>query len=101
MDPLAPALLKADHSELIPPLNSPEYSSRLLELCQRRQIALVVPTIDTELALLADLRDEFAPSGITVLVSAMELIDATSDKRKTEAVFNSARRPHAALLDAR
>lgn len=89
MDPLAPALLKADYSELMPPLNSPEYSSRLLELCQRRQIALVVPTIDTELALLAALRDEFAPSGITVLVSAMELIDATSDKRKTEAVFTA------------
>ena len=89
VDPLAPALLKADYSELMPPLNSPEYSSRLLELCQRRQIALVVPTIDTELALLAALRDEFAPSGITVLVSAMELIDATSDKRKTEAVFTA------------
>jgi carbamoyl-phosphate synthase large subunit len=73
----------------MPPLNSPEYSSRLLELCQRRQIALVVPTIDTELALLADLRDGFAPSGITVLVSEMELIDATSDKRKTEAVFTA------------
>ena len=68
----------------MPRLDSPEYSSRLLELCQRRQIALVVPTIDTELALLAGLSDEFARSGITILVSATKLIEATSDKRKTE-----------------
>ena len=83
VDPLAPAFTKADHSELCPRLDSPEYSS-LLELCQRRQIALVVPTIDTGLALLAGLSDEFARSGITILVSATKLIEATSDKRKTD-----------------
>ncbi|HEU4915155.1 MAG TPA: ATP-grasp domain-containing protein [Acidimicrobiia bacterium] len=89
VDPLAPALLTADYSEMMPRLSSPEYSSRLLELCQERQIALVVPTIDTELPLLAGLSEEFAASGITVLVSAMELIDITSDKRKTAEVFNA------------
>ena len=97
VDPLAPAFTKADHSELMPRLDSPEYSSRLLELCQRRQIALVVPTIDTELALLAGLSDEFARSGITILVSATKLIEATSDKRKTEGLQCS-RHPHSSWM---
>lgn len=101
VDPLAPGLLVADRGELLPRLDHPEFSARLLDLCKRNEVGLVVPTIDTELALLATSSREFAASGITLLVSDLELIETTGDKRRTESVFGAAgiRTPRSWLPD--
>jgi len=51
----APASFVADIRELVPPVVAPGYIEALKAICRKRRIKLVVPLIDTELSILADL----------------------------------------------
>lgn len=87
VDPLAPALLMADRAQVVPRLGDHSFQSRFLDICTTLEVDLVVPTIDTELPLLASMASNLAEAGTTVLVSDAGLIEITADKRKTEKVF--------------
>jgi carbamoyl-phosphate synthase large subunit len=85
MSSLAPAIMVADEARQLPPIKSAsEYVHRLLEIVRQDGIDLVVPTIDTELALLASNRDAFAAEGCVVLVSSSRFIEISADKYATE-----------------
>ncbi len=71
----------------LPHVLSSDYPEALLSICRRHDIKLVVPTIDTELPVLAALRDEFARDGINIAVCSSALVDVARDKRKTAAHF--------------
>lgn len=75
----------AEHFELVPRISHPDFIPRMLEICREYDVTTVVPTIDTELAILSRTREEFAAAGTEVLVSAPEVIELSSDKWK----FNS------------
>jgi carbamoyl-phosphate synthase large subunit len=77
----------ADGALEVPRIDDPEHASHLRELCERHEIGLVVPTIDTELALLAGVRDEFAADGTQIVVSQSEFIQVCRDKRRTAEWF--------------
>lgn len=83
----APGLYEADSFELAPPARSPEYIPRLLEVCERRDISMVVPLIDTELSLLAENRRLFTDRGIELMVSGPQTTSLAADKRRTAAFF--------------
>ena len=74
----------------LPAVEAEDYESALLEACQERDIGLVVPTIDTELAKLAMLKGRFQSLGIQVVVSDASFIDICADKRKTHSFFTEA-----------
>lgn len=63
------------------------YAAALARLCEEESIALAVPTIDTELTLLASLREEFAQRGTQLVVSSGDLVRRCRDKRLTTGVF--------------
>lgn len=71
----------------LPHVRSADYIDALEDCCRREQVRLVVPTIDTELPVLASLRSRFAAFGCTLAVSSEQMIDACGDKRKTVAFF--------------
>lgn len=73
----------ADVAEPIGRFASPDYIPSVIELCLRHRIGLVVPTIDTELALLARSRAAFEAAGIHVVVSDEALVARCRDKRET------------------
>ena len=52
-------------------------------------MGIVIPTIDTELILLADLKAEFANKGINVIVSNKSFVEFCRDKRNTGAFFET------------
>ena len=79
--PSAPALYLADDHAHVPRVDTQDYLSALLSLCQQWQVKLVVPTIDTELSVLARARQDFEAHGITVLVSRPETIALAGNKR--------------------
>jgi carbamoyl-phosphate synthase large subunit len=89
MDGLAPALYLADEAIRLPSVRDPEYISSLLELTERRRINLLVPTIDTELPLLAKAAPAFADRGCHALVSSAELVSIAADKWETVRAFRS------------
>ena len=86
----APAPYVADFREQVPRVTDPAYIDTLLEICRKREINLLVPTIDTELHLLAPHREKFAALGTTLLVSASEVNHICLDKSRTAEFFRSA-----------
>src|SRR5690554_347194 len=84
---LSAACQIADLSFKAPRVTAPEYTDFLYELCVKNNIGLVVPTIDTELQVLANSRDRFESSGINLIISSPELIAVCRDKRKTAETY--------------
>lgn len=87
MDPLAPALHEADASFILPPLSDPSYASALIDICRREPVALVVPLIDPDIAVLASLAEQVEAVGARPLVLSRESVAVTADKWLTHGFF--------------
>ena len=85
--PFAPAFVLAKHQALVPRAANPDFIPRMLEICRQHHIRWVIPTIDTELPVLAAARDEFEKIGVHVMVSDPETIAISMDKRRTHEWF--------------
>jgi carbamoyl-phosphate synthase large subunit len=70
----------ADRFWEMPPLTKPGVDAALLELCEREQIGLVIPTRDGELELFAGLRDELADRGTYVPIGSLDAVQVCLDK---------------------
>ena len=84
---LSAACHVADDFFGVPRVDDAKYLATLVKSCKARDITLIIPTIDTELELLAENKKLLAEYGITILVSSMELIKICRDKRKTHSFF--------------
>ncbi len=83
----APALFFCDERYIVPRINSGDYIPALLDICERERITALVPTIDTDLLILAQNKERFAEIGTTVIISAPEKIRVCRDKRLTAEFF--------------
>ncbi len=84
---LAPATYVSDGCFEVPRCTSEDYVESLLTICLGNQIGLIIPTIDTELAILAANKDIFEKHGITISVSDYSFVMMCRDKRNTGAFF--------------
>ena len=73
----------ADEAFVVPRLDSGEFVPALLSLCEKHQVDLVIPTIDTEMAAWVEGRDRFAAIGTTVALSGAGVVDIAADKQLT------------------
>jgi carbamoyl-phosphate synthase large subunit len=80
---LSPALNLCDQGFIVKSINEPGYIKQLLSIVEKNQVRLLIPTIDTELKILAQNQKKFAALGCHVLVSSEEVIDICRDKRQT------------------
>ena len=83
---LAPAMYFADMNELVPRISEGEaYIESIIDICNRLDISLVVPTIDTELLLLAENREKIeSETNAKVLISDYRVIDICRNKKNTQ-----------------
>jgi carbamoyl-phosphate synthase large subunit len=79
----ASAFHAADEAFLVPGCADPDFVPRVLELCERHAVDLVVPTIDPELPVYAAARSEFESVGTRVVVSSPETVGIAADKVET------------------
>lgn len=79
----APAMIEADRAFVVPRVTEPDYPDRLLEICAKHAVKLVVPLNDLELPVLAAQRERFAALGTRLVVSAPHVIDVCFDKWAT------------------
>lgn len=86
---MAPAGYVSDGCFKVPRVTDKDYPTFLLQICQEHEVGIVIPTIDTELILLADLKAEFANKGINVIVSNKSFVEICRDKRNTGAFFEA------------
>ena len=84
---LAAACYTADASLKLPMLNDQSYIDTLINLCRENHIKLIIPTIDTELMLLAGQEERFLRVGIKIMLSSLEFIKKCRDKRVTHTFF--------------
>lgn len=84
---ISPACQVVDNAFKAPSVTSENYIPYLFELCKKKNIGMVVPTIDTELVLLAQHRESFLKEGIELIVSDEALVAECRDKRKTQHLF--------------
>lgn len=85
----APALFFCDEIKIVCRINHPEYIPQLLKICEEEKVDCLIPTIDTDLMLLAENKKKFEAIGTKVLISAVEKVKVCRDKRFTADYFNS------------
>lgn len=83
----APALKFCDQSINVPKIADKQYIPTLLDICTKEQIDILIPTIDTDLLLLAQNKKEFELQGTKVLISSEDKIKLCRDKRLTSEYF--------------
>ena len=76
------ALFEADQAVLVPRSDAPDFADALVELCRRRDVRLVVPTRDGELAAVAALKERLAAEGVVALAPSQEALAVCRDKRR-------------------
>lgn len=83
---LAPALYFADRSVIVPRIDTGmEYVDAVIDICNREEVCLIVPTIDTELILLAEQKKYIERhTNAKVLVSDIDVIKVCRDKTNTQ-----------------
>lgn len=86
---LATGLFAADRGYKIPYAKSAEYIPTLLDICEREKCRMVFPGLDAELPILAAAREQFSARGITVSVSAPNVIAIADDKLRTSEFLRS------------
>jgi carbamoyl-phosphate synthase large subunit len=84
----APAIYFADKHYLIPRIGTEGYLETIIRICLAEDIGLVVPTIDTELLILAENREMLErETGARFLVSSLPVIRICRDKTVSQRFF--------------
>ena len=84
---LAPAAYVSDGCFEVLRVTDPNYIQQLLQLCKDNGVGMIIPTIDTELLVLAKNKALFEENGIVVSVSSLDFITICRDKRNTAEFF--------------
>lgn len=85
----APALFFCDVAKKVVRINNAQYIPQLLEICEKDAVDCLIPTIDTDLLLLAENKVLFESIGTKVLISRAEKIKLCRDKNITYNYFIS------------
>lgn len=83
----APALSFCDVPIKICRIKDEAYIPSLLNICKEYEIDLLIPTIDTDLLILAENKEKFAEFGTKVFISSPEMVAYCRDKRHTAELF--------------
>jgi carbamoyl-phosphate synthase large subunit len=83
----------------VPAVTDKSYCKKLTGICKNYDINIIVPTIDTELLVLAENRDSFIKEGIKPIISTIDVVMMCRDKRKTHKYFDSIGFPRSREID--
>ncbi len=85
----APALQFCDKAEIVCRISDERYIPTLLAICEKEKVACLIPTIDTDLLLLAENKERLEAIGTKVLIGRSEKIRLCRDKNYTADYFIS------------
>lgn len=84
----APAIYFADCFYLIPRIGAPDYLDEIVNICNQENIGLIIPTIDTELLILAENKQMIEEStSAKVLISDLSVIEICRNKINSQKFF--------------
>lgn len=85
----APALYFCDEARIVCRIKDCNYIPQLLTICESEKVDCLIPTIDTDLLLLAENKKYFEAIGTKVLISAVDKVKLCRDKNYTADYFIS------------
>ena len=83
----APALAYCNYVRRVVAMKDPMYIDGLLHICREDNIDLLIPTIDTDLLVLAENKEKFEQIGTKVMISEPDKIRICRDKNNTSEFF--------------
>lgn len=86
---LSGACYAADDFFEVPRLDNPNYIDSLLKKCKEYNVSLIIPTIDTELLLLAKNKNFLENNGVQPVIASESFIEKCRDKRVIHDFFES------------
>ncbi len=81
-DPLSAGLYVSDKHYLVPPSGDKAFITKIIDICRKENIKLIIPTRDEELLEFSERKEEFKEHGIEIMVSDKKIIDICRDKYK-------------------
>lgn len=87
MSDTAPALYFGDVFYIVPPVSSPDYIDTIVRICEKEDVKMIIPTIDTELKVISMNKKLFEQKGIIPLISDINVVNICNDKLKTYQFF--------------
>jgi len=84
---MAPAGIVSDGCIAVPRCTADNYIDSLLDICREKHIGVIIPTIDTELLVLAENHQRFLDQDVRLAVSDKSFIRICRDKRQTADFF--------------
>ena len=85
----APALYFCDEAQIVCRIKDINYIPQLLDICEKENVDCLIPTIDTDLLLLAENKQRFEVIGTKVLISDVDKVKLCRDKNYTADYFIS------------
>ncbi len=85
----APALQFCNKTEIVCRISDEKYIPTLLAICEKENVDCLIPTIDTDLLLLAENKQRFESIGTKVLIAKPEKVRICRDKNYTADYFTS------------
>lgn len=85
----APALAFCDVTRKVCAMKDKDYIPQLLHICRQDHIDLLIPTIDTDLAVLAENAEQFQEAGTKAVISTPDKVAICRDKNYTSDFFRS------------
>ena len=89
LTPTSSAWHAADQATYAPRFTGGRFVEEMLKICHQENVSLLVPTIDTELPLYSEAKQQFVNTGTIVAVSDPETILNCEDKTRTHAWLDS------------
>lgn len=84
---LAPACIVSDGYKQVSKVTDSQYVENLLKICIEWNVKIIIPTIDTELSVLAENRELFLNHGIIPIVATSDFVKKCRDKRLINQFF--------------
>ncbi len=81
------ALSFCDKKFIVPRVDDETFVPVLMDICEKESVTALIPTVDDDLLLLAEHKNEFLKKGTKVFISGFEEIAMCRDKRKTSSFF--------------
>lgn len=97
----APATFVSESVAKVPRCTDPGFLGEVQRLCVEHRIALLIPTIDTELPIYAAAREQLAEIGVVACISNPATVDICSNKVRTHAWLSANGFPTVRQTDVR
>lgn len=82
IDPYTPGIYATDKHYIAPRRNDPSFIPKIIDICKKEKINLLMPTSDEDVEFFAQHRKSFEGLGVKVLAPSYEIAAICSDKMK-------------------